>query len=312
MNARTSRPLVSVVIPCFNQAHYLRMALDSVRRQTWTRIESIVVDDGSTDDTAAVAVACGATIVKRQANAGLAPARNAGLALARGEYVVFLDSDDELLPDAVESGVERLERLPGASCVARRCELIDAEGRTLPVTFPVFDTGDLYRELLHMNFVWTPGAAVFRRDAIVEIGGFPPNVSATADYAVLLTLAKAGRLATDPQIAVRYRKHDANMSLDPMVMLRAIQKVLNRESRHLPPEYSDDLAEGRRRWCSFYGDQLVERLRQEWRGSRRARVLLRGGVFLFRHCRQHATTHLWRKLRRVALRLPADPEFGKP
>jgi glycosyltransferase involved in cell wall biosynthesis len=304
--------MVSVVIPCFNQAHYLPMALESVRRQTWAPIESIVVDDGSTDDTAAVASACGASIVLRQANAGLASARNAGLGAARAEYVVFLDSDDELLPDAVQSGVERLEQLPEASCVARRCSLIDAGGRPLPVTFPMFDSGDLYRALLHMNFVWTPGAMVFRRNSIVEIGGFPQDVSATADYAVLLRLAKAGGLVTDPQVAVRYRKHDSNMSRDPILMLQSILRVLERESRHLAPEYADDLAEGRRRWCSFYGDQLVEDLRREWRGSRRAHVLIRGGLFLLRNCRQHAKTHFWRKLRRVAFGLPADAEFGRP
>jgi glycosyltransferase involved in cell wall biosynthesis len=312
MSVVRPRPLVSVVIPCFNQAHYLPMALESVHRQTWAPIECIVVDDGSTDDTAAVALASGATIVKRQRNAGLARARNAGLAAAEGEFVVFLDSDDELVADAVESGVERLEQTPGATCIARRCALIDAEGRALPVTFPVFDNGDLYRELLHMNFVWTPGAAVFRRDAVVRIGGFPQDVSATADYAVLLALAREGGLITEPQVAVRYRKHDANMSNDPFVMLRSILTVLKRESRGLPREYADDLAEGRRRWCSFYGDQLVELLRREWRGSRRLRVLLRGSLFLVRYCRHHAQMHFWRKLRRVALRLPADAEFGQP
>src|SRR5436190_13119543 len=105
-------PLVSVVIPCFNQARYLRGSLRSVHAQTWPRIESIVVDDGSADDTSLVAAMEGATRVVRQRNRGLSAARNAGLANARGNYVVFLDADDELLPDAVRLGVESLRQHP--------------------------------------------------------------------------------------------------------------------------------------------------------------------------------------------------------
>src|SRR3954465_7699480 len=139
-------PLVSVVIPCFNHAKYLAGALDSVHRQTWTPIESIVLDDGSTDGSAEVAVAHGATIVKRQANRGLSHARNAGLELARGEFVVFLDADDELVPDAVSSGVEVLARAPTAACVVHRCQLMDDSGSPLPFTQTPLETTDLYRE----------------------------------------------------------------------------------------------------------------------------------------------------------------------
>lgn len=301
--------LVSVVIPCFNQARYLRAAIESVHAQTWSPIESIVIDDGSSDGSADVARAACATVVKQQANAGLSCARNAGLALARGEYVLFLDSDDQLLPDAVRSGVEQLERRPDAACVVRRCALIDGEGRALPVTHTDLRDDDLYRELLHMNFVWTPGAAVFRRAAIHAIGGFPEDVSPAADYAVMLALARRGGLAADTSEVVRYRKHDGNMSGDPILMLRTTLTVLDRESHQLPWKYSGDLEEGRRRWCTFYGDQLVERLRREWRGLRRPGVLAKGGLFLLRRCPHQATTHLLRKLRRVAFRIPAEREI---
>src|SRR4051812_11414846 len=110
-------PLVTVVIPCFNQAQYLAGALASVHRQTWPRVESIVIDDGSTDDTSRVASSFGATFVKRQPNQGLSRARNAGLELARGEFIVFLDADDELLPEAVRDGVDAFMRHPDAGCV---------------------------------------------------------------------------------------------------------------------------------------------------------------------------------------------------
>src|SRR5262245_13760892 len=214
-------PLVSVVIPCFNQARFLPISLESVHAQNWPSIESIVVDDGSTDDTSVVARSHGATIIVRQENRGLSAARNAGLAAANGEYILFLDADDELLADAVQRGVEVLARHREMAGVGRRCLPVDANGDPLPVTYRAVHSSDLYAELLSNNDVWTPGAAFFRRDSIQALGGFPLEHSPAADYAVLLALARRGQLMIDPCGVVRYRKHDSSMSRDPMLMLRA-------------------------------------------------------------------------------------------
>lgn len=288
-------PLVSVIVPCFNLARFLPHAIDSVRRQTWTAIEMIVVDDGSTDDTAQVAARLGVSVV-RQRNRGLSHARNAGLRAARGDFIVFLDADDELLPDAVQSGVDVLMRQPAAAGVARRAVLIDADGRSLPTTHPMLTTTDIYRELLLTNFVWTPGAAVFRRDAVAAVGGFTPEAPAASDYALLLRLARTGRLVVDVRDAVRYRKHEANMSHDPILMLRAVLTALHRERTHVSGAHVDALCLGHRQWRAFYGEQLVEQLRGEWRGRRRLAVLLRGGWFLLRRCPERAAVHVRRKV----------------
>ncbi len=214
----SSSPVASVVIPCLNQARYLRAALESVHTQSLSAIETIVVDDGSIDDTAAVADAAGAIVV-RQSNQGLSAARNQGLRLANAPYVVFLDADDELERDAVESGVAALERRPDAWMVGRYCVLIDSQGRPLPTNSMAPKTADLYGEWLVRNLVWTPGAAVFRRQPLLDIGGFPPALGPASDYAVYLELARAGRVIFDLRQAVRYRQHDSNMSRDAIVML---------------------------------------------------------------------------------------------
>jgi glycosyltransferase involved in cell wall biosynthesis len=300
----TALPLVSVVIPCFNQSRYLGSSLGSVHAQDWRPIESIVVDDGSTDDTAATAKVLGATRVVRQQNMGLARARNAGLAAAHGEYIVFLDADDQLLPDAVSSGVETMEQHPGAACVARRCLLMDDAERPLPTTPPTLESTDLYRELLGTNFVWTPGAALFRRDAIAAIDGFPTDYPAAADYAVLLALARQGTMIVDRRDAVWYRKHDRNMSRDAMLMLRAVLGVLERERPLVPARLEGVFVAGQRRWREFYGEQLATDLRREWRTSRRLRPLLKGSWFLCRECPEKAATHFLRKLSRVLRRHP--------
>jgi len=301
----TRAPLVSIVIPCFNQAEYLVDALESVRAQTWPSIESIVVDDGSTDRTSDMALSHGATIVLRQDNHGLSAARNAGLAVAQGEYVLFLDADDELLPDAVRSGVDVLQRHPDAVGVGRRCLIRDSRGRPLPVTYPEPPTSDLYTELLRVNFVWTPGAAFFRRDAIEAIGGFPIEHAPAGDYAVLLALARRGQLVLDQREVVWYRKHDSNMSHDPMLMLRATLGTLDREERQMPRDYRPAFAAGRRRWREYYGEQLTMALRREWRTARRPAMLLRGAWFLCRHCPRQAATHFVRKLSRIVRHMPS-------
>jgi len=262
-----TRPLVSVAIPCFNQARFLSDAIASARRQRYTPVEVLVIDDGSTDDSAKVAAAAGVRLA-RQANAGPSAARNAGLEMARGEFIVFLDADDELLPDAVESGVELLQRNPSVSCVVRRCQIMDTERRPLPTVHTPLGMPELYRVWLRRNFVWTPGAAVFRTDAITAIGGFPVDFSAAADYAVYLTLARKAAVVFDAREVVRYRQHAGNMSFDPVLMLQATLGVLRRERRHVAPEYRNDFRDGVRVWREYYGEQIVERLRRE----RRARV----------------------------------------
>src|SRR5215212_207946 len=109
--------LVSVVIPCYNQAHFLGEAIESVLAQNHLRFEIVVVDDGSTDDTAEVAACYPGVRCVRQDNRGLSAARNNGLRHSEGEYVVFLDADDRLLPEALETGLKCFEAHPECAYV---------------------------------------------------------------------------------------------------------------------------------------------------------------------------------------------------
>jgi len=308
----SAAPLVSVVIPCFNHAHYLRDSLGSVHAQDWPAIESIVVDDGSTDRTSAVARALGASVVVRQENRGLSAARNAGLEASHGEYILFLDADDRLLPDAVRSGVAALAGRAEAGCVARRCLIIDSAGDPVPSTPPAPVSDDLYADLLRINFVWTPGAVLFRRDTITSIGGFPEAYPAAADYAVLLTLARRGLLVFEARDAVWYRKHECNMSRDAMLMLDAALAVLEKERPNVGERHWPAFLDGQRRWREFYGEQLTMDLRREWRTSRRLRFLLTGAFFLCRRCPRQAARHFFRKFFRVVRALPSTEIEGRP
>jgi glycosyltransferase involved in cell wall biosynthesis len=274
---------VSVVIPCFNQARYLPAAVASVGAQGHAPIECVVVDDGSTDDTANVASTLGVRVLK-QPNAGVSAARNAGLAAVRGDFVVFLDADDELLPDAIAAEVEAMDSHPEAAAVVGRCQPTDAEGRVLPSLHHDVDAANLYGEWLPRNFVWTPGAAMFRRRALEEIGGFPVDLGPAADYAVYLRLARSNRVALVPRELVRYRQHEASMSRDPALMLRATVGVLRREQRDAPAWAHDAIRDGLDAWRQWYGDQIMESLRGDWRAGRVGSLQARAALTLLHHC----------------------------
>lgn len=297
MAMRTSQ--VSIIIPCFNQAHYLPSAIASAHQQTVAPLEIIVVDDGATDGTAAVAQGLGATVL-RQANAGLSAARNAGLASAKGEFVVLLDADDELLPQALAVGAAVLASRPEASAAVGRCQAMDAEGRVLPVQHHSVQPADLYRQWLSKNFVWTPGAAMFRREALRASGGFPRGLDPVADYAVYLRLARTGTVVLHDAEVARYRQHDASMSRDPLLMLRMTLEVLRRERHAAPPQLAPEIRRGARAWRAWYGERIVQHLRRDWRAGRRGTRQGRELMALLRHAPALVWHHALRKSRSMA------------
>lgn len=299
--------LASIVIPSFNYGRFLRQAIDSAVGQTYPNIEVVVVDDGSTDDTAAIATAAGARLV-RQPNQGLSAARNAGLDQAHGEFVVFLDADDELLPGAVADGIEALSSNPALACVVRRCQVVDERGSPLPSQLATVDERtDLYREWLQRNFVWTPGAAMFRRRAIVEAGGFAVDAGAAADYAVYLTMARRNGVEFQNTTAVRYRQHGHNMSRDPVLMLTSTLAVFKGERPHVRPDARDAYRNGVAAARAMYGEQIVERLRRSWRAGTDRRWSVGAMLTLLRHCPRTLLAHASRKLGRFARGLPSSP-----
>jgi alpha-1,6-rhamnosyltransferase len=301
MTSGREPPTVSVVIPCRNQARYLPAAVHSVRAQGYRDIECIVVDDGSTDDTSTVAAALGVRLLP-QRHAGVSAARNAGLSTARGDLVAFLDADDELLPEAIAAEVAALESRPDAAAVVGQCLSIDVDGRTLPSQRHVVDAAHLYEQWLPRNFVWTPGAAMFRRRALQEIGGFPVDLGPAADYAVYLRLARLDRVAFVPTELVRYRQHDANMSRDPALMLRATIEVLRRERRDAPGWARAAIRDGMDAWRQWYGEQIIESLRSDWRAGRVGVRQLRAALTLIHLCPMLVIRRAGGKSRRLVCR----------
>lgn len=197
---------ISVVIPVFNAELFLAEAIDSVLAQDTGTFDIIVVDDGSTDDSAAVASRFGAPVqVIRQANAGPAAARNRGLAAARGEYVAFLDQDDLYCADKFSLQSERLDHHPEVDVVIGQHQylMLDAVAGDAP-HFSEYHDDHLSLQL---------GCCLFRRSVFERVGLFDETYRLCDDWDWFMRAREAGvPLLIHQHVVLRQRIHTANLT----------------------------------------------------------------------------------------------------
>jgi glycosyltransferase involved in cell wall biosynthesis len=213
---------VAVVIPAYNHAAYVGVAIASALAQTRPPDEVIVVDDGSRDDTARVLEAWeGRVTVLRQTNQGVAVARNNGVARSRCDYVAFLDADDEWRPAKLERQVALLDADPAIALAHCGLEEIDAAGHVLR-----FRTdgaaGEVWREMLLFlpAVLGTGSTALVRRTVFDALGGFDRRLSTSADWDLCFQIAVRHRVGFVAEPLVRYRLHGQNMHLGVATMER--------------------------------------------------------------------------------------------
>jgi glycosyltransferase involved in cell wall biosynthesis len=219
---------VSVVIPCYRQAHFLSEAVDSVLAQSHLAVQPIVVDDGSDDDTAAIAARFGDRIVYvHKPNGGLASARNAGIRAAEGRYVHFLDADDSLHPDALAALVEGMRGDDTHLCLMGFRSFEDNartwhSERHPPAAFSPLPI------LIHRN-PGPPHCYLCSTAMVHRVGGFDPDLKACEDWDFWIRVALEGVVGvTVPIIGAYYRRHAASMSRNPSLMLTERTRVLLR------------------------------------------------------------------------------------
>lgn len=278
-------PLVSVIIPCYNQAAFLRDAIESALHQIHSPVEVIVVDDGSTDHTASVVADYPSVRYVRQANSGAPIARNAGLRESLGELVIFLDADDRLLPPAAATGIEALKTHPAWAFVTGHVRLIDRAGAVVHTPPQAHDDGDQYVALLHRNYIWTPGAVLYRRLILEEVGAFDPQARASADYELNLRIASCFPIGCHHEVVLEYRQHGSNMSGDLGLMLRSALGVRMAQRDRVA---SDPRA--RKAWRAGidivkddFGGRLARQVREDLRLAGRRGRAIRGLACLLRY-----------------------------
>ncbi|HVL39343.1 MAG TPA: glycosyltransferase [Fimbriimonadaceae bacterium] len=221
---------MSVVIPCFNQAHFLRDAIASCLEQDHAEKEVVVVDDGSTDDTAEVARSYGARVrLVQQPNTGLSGARNAGIRHASGELVCLLDADDTLLAGVLGRRAAMFERDPEVGLVAGAFEVVDSELRVLRVhgTDLKAPPDPQHRHAPRRNLAVTCGCLV-RRRAYELCGDYDPLLNACEDWDHYIRVSRRFRIAYDPVPGARYRQIRGSMSRDYLRMFDAARAVMRK------------------------------------------------------------------------------------
>jgi glycosyltransferase involved in cell wall biosynthesis len=219
---------VSVIIPDYNQAHFLSAAIHSVLHQSYQAHEIIVVDDGSSDDSREVVDQFGSRVrYIRQENQGLAGARNTGLRASTGELIGLLDADDEWAPDYLETMVGLADQNPDASVFYCMAQCMDVNGNDLPqfVGGPPVPADRVYQLLLRQNFI-IPSTVLFRRKPVLDAGMFDAALRSCEDWDLWLRLLPGMKLIGSSRSLVRYRVHGSSLSTNVEGMQDAKKKVV--------------------------------------------------------------------------------------
>lgn len=219
---------VDIIIPAYNAAHFLPAALDSVLAQTVEDWRILLVDDGSTDETPALAAAYQRGLGDRlkyipQPNAGLSNARNTAIRHATAEFLALLDADDVWMPFRLEETLKAFAGRPDVGLVYGFVDRIDAEDRVVAT----FDRRNRHAEGSIATYIYRREidlpcpTMTFRRACVEEVGTFDETMRSTEDRDLWLRIAQRHAVALAPKVVAHYRTSPGAMTGDPERMLRA-------------------------------------------------------------------------------------------
>ncbi|TGE06317.1 glycosyltransferase [Hymenobacter fodinae] len=246
------RPVVSIIITCYNYGHFLADAIESALNQTYKYKEIVVVDDGSTDNTREVVATYPEVVYIYQHNQGLSAARNTGITRSRGRYLVFLDADDWLLSDALNIGVAFLRNHPQAAFVAGSHKRVYMDGSPEEVKKMPIAPNPYYWLLSLGNFIGMISTVMFTRWALSAFS-FDTSLRNCEDYDLYLNLTRHYPILQHQLLVAAYRIHQASMSADTEKMLNGVQVVLDRQRQHIiSPLEIEGYSRGMECWTTYY------------------------------------------------------------
>ena len=224
-------PLVSVVIPAYNYAVFLPRAIESVFCQTYRNYEVIVIDDGSTDNTADVVIAAERVRYFYQENKGLAAARNAGIEKSKGQYLLFLDADDWLEPDALEKNYEALKDKSAVAFVSGNYYFLRAATNQLnPVTAAIHDNH--YIRLLEGNYIGMHATVLFQR-WVFNTFRYDESLASCEDYDLYLRIARRHPVMHHAPVIATYYFHASGLSHNYRVMRDSVTAVMQKQAPYI-------------------------------------------------------------------------------
>jgi glycosyltransferase involved in cell wall biosynthesis len=205
---------ISVVIPVYNGEKCIRESVESVLKQTFLDIEVIVINDGSTDTTLEIIQSITDSRLKifSYINAGLAASRNRGITHSTGEYISFIDADDLWTVNKLESQFQALQENKKAAVAYSWTDYIDDQSKFLKAGRRITATGDIYNQLLVVNFLENGSNPLITREALTTVGGFDESLPAAEDWDMWLRLAAGYEFILVPEAQILYRVSVNSMS----------------------------------------------------------------------------------------------------
>ncbi len=262
MTREQTAPMVSIIIPCFNQGKYLRESIGSALAQSYPNVEVVLVNDGSTDNSAEVAGDYPTIVYLSQPNRGVAEARNLGFGASKGEFVQFLDADDRVTRTSVETHLRCFDAHPEAGFVVGEIEWIDEINQcTGRGGWPLLQVNH-YEEILKVNHVANTVAVMFRRAVLETVGGFNGFFSPAEDYEMLVRSARRFSSAHHAEVVAQYRRHTTNTSRRGRLMLRATNRVMVAERFYVKgsARLEAALRKGHHNWRDFFGAVTIKEI----------------------------------------------------
>jgi len=228
-------PRVSVLLPVWNGEAFLEQAMESILRQTLSSFELIVIDDGSTDRTAAIAeeFASRDTRVRvlRRLHEGFSATLNAGIEAARGEYVARMDADDISLPDRLRKQVAYLDIHPACVAVGAWIEVVDEAGRHIGLKTFAKTHNEISAALLCGSSPMAHPTVVFRRDVVRAAGGYDARRYPSEDLDLWFRLGERGELANLGEALLQHRRHKAAMGVREYEKMKAMTLTICNQAR---------------------------------------------------------------------------------
>jgi len=244
-------PLVSVVTPSYNQGRFIRATIESVLSQDYPHVEYIVMDGGSTDETASVVkdYASRLTFISEK-DRGQSHAINKGFQMARGSILSWLNSDDLYLPGSIQTAVSGFSRNPAAGALYGEGYLIDGSGN-ITGRFPWTEPFNLWK-LAYLSDYILQQTVYFRRDVLEEVGPLDENLHYTMDWDILIRIGMKYGLAYIPEYMGCLREHpEAKSSAGGKQRTREIREMLRRHTglRNSPGYVVYGLDTAHQLWC---------------------------------------------------------------
>lgn len=231
LEAFNSLPLVSVLITTYNYAAYLPRAIESVLIQTYPNVEVIVIDDGSTDDAASVITNYESVKYIYQENRGISAARNNGINRSKGEYVLFLDADDWLEPDAIENNLAVLIHHPTVAFISGSYYLLRVATRLVDEV-QVSVNNNHFVNFLKNNYIGMIAAVLFQKWVLNETQ-FDEKLEACEDYDLYLNIARKYEVLHHEKFIATYYFHKKSLSHNYQLMMNSIATVMHKQAGNL-------------------------------------------------------------------------------